>query len=620
MRSSSVLLPTVLPTLRGVWLALFRMIWCLAFALTVFSAIGATWLDASPSRESTWRSLVEREGAIGVTLLFPVAARTWCIGRVTSPAASASGVHTGECLVALNGHPVTPTTPAAAIAQAMGHREGEITVLRLVGAGGRVQEHALAYRQANIDAWYRGSGLNPFRQYLLRRVAYDLMTLLMLAVSTVLFLRRSHEPVAAAFAIGLCLMPIGRTVEFWGAIDAFRSYQVLSAVPYFLMLMTGCAFPDGRYWPSWTRFSLIAVLGFIPAVFSASEDAEFTLFTAPAFIAIVVMLALRYRRLTPGAERQQLRWAAFGIAAGIILQLLRIPFVFLQDALGQGSFTPWIDLAGSFLHALGFAVIGAGFGVALLRYRLYDAESFIGRSAVLAAVTLLIAGLWAGLEQTIGTFLPSALGQGQQALASALSAAFAVVVASAAHRRMHAWIEKRFQKGVYLLKAKLPALLDALAPRWGTAELCGRVLNDVVRDVRATKAALLLRQEDGRLFAMASRGVEEDELRVWIEISTAAPRAIEDDVVESETAPFRLALPLIDNLVDENVGWLLVGARPDGTSCNRDERRALAEVAAPIARAIATTLARDRREARLWERLEALVTGSDVRRALKSQE
>jgi hypothetical protein len=49
--------------------------------------------------------------------------------------------------------------------------------------------------------------------------------------------------------------------------------------------------------------------------------------------------------------------------------------------------------------------------------------------------------------------------------------------------------------------------------------------------------------------------------------------------------------------MNENIGWLLVGARPDGSVCNRDERAALAAVAPQIARAIATVQARDRRAA-----------------------
>jgi hypothetical protein len=52
-----------------------------------------------------------------------------------------------------------------------------------------------------------------------------------------------------------------------------------------------------------------------------------------AFTAIAVLsIALPYRRLPPGLERQQVRWALFGFAAGTILLVLATAIAFLPDA------------------------------------------------------------------------------------------------------------------------------------------------------------------------------------------------------------------------------------------------------------------------------------------------
>ena len=59
---------------------------------------------------------------------------------------------------------------------------------------------------------------------------------------------------------------------------------------------------------------------------------------------------------------------------------------------------------------------------------------------------------------------------------------------------------------------------------------------------------------------------------------------------------FRLAL------AEENMpatAWLLLGRRPDGTPCSRDERKALEELAVPLAGAIVTTEVRDMRDKKL---------------------
>ncbi len=50
---------------------------------------------------------------------------------------------------------------------------------------------------------------------------------------------------------------------------------------------------------------------------------------------------------------------------------------------------------------------------------------------------------------------------------------------------------------------------------------------------------------------------------------------------EGPVFPFRLAL----SEEDKATAWLLVGPRPDGTPCNRDERESLVALVAPIARA-----------------------------------
>src|SRR5205085_5012850 len=137
-------------------------------------------------------------------------------------------------------------------------------------------------------------------------------------------------------------------------------HRVADSLPYILILMVACAFPDGRYWPSWTRFSIVVMpLIYAPLMFRVTSYGDFSLLTVPAFLAIIVILALRYRRLRVGSERQQFRWVTFGIAAGILTLLLRVALVSVQNGLSPAPFSPWVDYSASFVHALGYAIIGA---------------------------------------------------------------------------------------------------------------------------------------------------------------------------------------------------------------------------------------------------------------------
>ncbi len=594
------MLPAVLPRLRGVWLGLFRFAFAAVFALAVFSAAGATWFEARETGLTTAEVWSGALYGLGVRIFPPVGAQSWRVFRPYSAEAIASGIRSGDEIVGLNGRPITRATGVGRFPQLIDAREGRHAVFALRGPKGAVHDYVLTWRARNIETWYRGSGLDSWRQTMARRLGYDLMTLLLLLPAIVLFLRRQREIVAAAFALSLGLLSIGPTNEYWGAIGLLGAYRIVTAVPYVLVLMIGCAFPDGRFWPSWTRFSLIAVpLVYLPLISIGVDYSNFSLLTAPAFIVLVVILALRYRRLPAGAERQQFRWVAFGLTAGVFTLLLRFALTFAQAGLSPAPFSPWVDFSASFTHALGYAVIGGGFGIALLRFRLYDAESLVSRSAALASTTLLLGGVWGASEKAIEVGFSGLLGQGAEGSATVVGAGIAVIFVTPLHGRLHKWIEKRFSSEVWDLKERLPEKVTALSQRVGTHALCDAVLDHIARAVRVTPAALVLRRGDDLVVA-AHRGILPDQ--VCAGLTQASLPQSGEMVDETAAFPFRLAL----GEEDEACAWLLLGPRPDGTPCNRDERGALAELAAPLGRAIATTDARDEHDGRVAALLRAL--------------
>lgn len=589
-----MLLPAVLPRLGGAWLWLSRLVFAAAFSFALFSATAATWYEAHRSNTSQiWGVPL----GLGARIFSPVGQAGWRVVKPFSIEAIASGFHPGDDIVAVNGHTITHLDTITRFIDA---HEGHRTVLTLRGTDGKLYRRTLTWHAANIRTWFRGSGLDPWRQTMMRRFTYDLMTLLLVLPATILFLRRPHEIVAAVFATGLCLMSVGSTLEYWVAVGMVDVYRIIDSVPYILILMVACAFPDGRYWPSWTRLSIVVMpLIYAPLVFSVTGYGNFSLLTVPAFLAIIAILVLRYRRLRVGSERQQFRWVTFGIAAGLLTLLLRVALVQVQNALSPAPFSPWVDYSASFVHALGYAIIGAGFAIALLKYRLYDAESLISRSAALTAMTLMLAGVWAGSEKAIEAVLTAMLGQGQEGLAGIVSAAFAVVLITPMHGRVHGWIERRFRNSVWRLKEELPERVALLSQRIGTVALSETVLEQIVRAVRVTRAALVLDQ-NGSAIVAAHRDVTPQHVQSWM--NGARPSDRREEVDEDSQFPFRLAL-MEDGRC---IARLLLGPRPDGTPCNRDEREALGEVAASIARGIATTEAREERDNRMTSVLQAL--------------
>ena len=72
----------------------------------------------------------------------------------------------------------------------------------------------------------------------------------------------------------------------------------------------------------------------------------------------------------------------------------------------------------------------------------------------------------------------------------------------------------------------------------------------------------------------------------------------------NHTTPQEALVRLIDGLTDRF--WLILGPRPDGSFYNRDERDTLAEIADPIARALAVATQHRQREHAIERAMETM--------------
>lgn len=97
-------------------------------------------------------------------------------------------------------------------------------------------------------------------------------------------------------------------------------------------------------------------------------------------------IVVRLRR-AEGEERLQLRWvayaAAFAIAVNLLATIFAIAFHLSDSASG---------VVGTFSTLLGFGLaLPASFGIAILRYRLYDLDLLLNRTLLYGAVTVVLA-------------------------------------------------------------------------------------------------------------------------------------------------------------------------------------------------------------------------------------
>lgn len=188
----------------------------------------------------------------------------------------------------------------------------------------------------------------------------------------------------------------------------------------------------------------------------------------------VAAVAVRFRRAT-GLERQQLRWFLWSVVAGFVA-ILAIPF----GALG------W---------ALGPALVPTGIAIAILRYRLYDLDRLVSRTVTYAAVTLVLAGVYAGI--VVG--LQAVAGPDD---APDLVVAGATLAAAALFRpvrsRVQRFVDRRFNRSRYDADAVVGRFAERLRDELELPTLAADLRDAVARTLHPGHVAVWVRPSDAR--------------------------------------------------------------------------------------------------------------------------
>jgi hypothetical protein len=120
-------------------------------------------------------------------------------------------------------------------------------------------------------------------------------------------------------------------------------------------------------------------------------------FHSPLPLLLLLTMVALIRRLvgSRGEERQQLKWIVFASGAAIIAEVA-------ANVISSVGLDPNGTIYGltAFL-ALG-VVLPASFGVAILKYGLYEIDVFISRTLVYGALAALITAIYVGIVVGIG--------------------------------------------------------------------------------------------------------------------------------------------------------------------------------------------------------------------------
>jgi hypothetical protein len=597
-------LPRAVPPFSARTYRLFTIVWVAAFLLAVGGPLaGFYYRYTSPSNNS--------QLLLGSRAGFAVAPRDATLVRFTvGPEASNAGIKPGDRILAIYGLPLPKVMPVTeqALSEhaedpayiAMGNvlfgTDNAEVPLTVRDPDGRIRDVTVVTGEQHIDAGAKALGLSPKLLSfidLLPVLAYPFL----LWAAWILHRRNSRDAVSSILSLAV-LLTIGAeqpSAVFLANIGIPRWLNVAIYDLGNICLLAGILlFPHGTL-----SRRLVVLLCALPVLMLLKGQLYQSVFVG--FMLVAVLMLLRCLRRTESSElRQQIRWALLGFSGYALLRGISIASdVFKWSAASFGQQLLVEMLAGISL-AVGVLLLQFGLLVALLRYRLYDAEIVISRSANFALITLAVAAIFAGaadaLKQIIYNFYGNTNSEGPVVIAAAL----ATVLINPIQERIQRWSERKFQKNLFLLRDDLPELVRDMRETASLQEMVDEILTQVDRGVRAIRSAMIVNDR-----VLRAKGLKVDEVKSWRSSTFAQNYASEP--CESSDRVFPIRLPLVPSSGDEApVGFLLVGPRPDGSIPSRDEQKALAGVSEAIARAIRTVIKREAREHQVAETIAAI--------------
>ena len=606
-------LPPVVPPFNTNSYRLFTALWVLAFVLAVTGTLVGFYFRYTEPHNNSQLLLGSRAG-------FAVSPGDATVVRFTvGPQPKTGGVIPGDRIIAIYGLPLPKTMPFNEEALtdhaddpayiAMGNllfaEDASEIPLTVRDPDGRVRDVTVVAGEQHIDAGSRALGISPKLLSfidLLQVIFYPFL----IWAAWLLHRRNSRDVVSSILSLAV-LLSIGAeqpSSVFLATVGVPRGVNVAIFDLGNVLLLTGILlFPHGNL--SWRVIGLIACLPLLWFLHGQVYQAYFI-----AFMIIGVLAMVRRLRQTESSDqRQQIRWALFGISTYAALRCISIVTDYLKWSTDSFGHQMLVEMGAGISFALAVLCLQLGLLVALLRYRLYDAEIVIGRSVNFAVITLGVAAVFAAagdaLKQIVYNYSGNTTNEGPIIFAAAL----ATIMVNPIQDRVQRWSEKKFQKNLYLLREDLPQSVRDMRETASLTEMLQGILAQVDRGVRAVRGAMIVNG-----CVMAVRGISKEEVEEWR--TSMSAQDYKSDICEASDRLFPIRAPLIPSSDEEEpIGYLLVGSRPDGSIPSRAEQSALAEVSEEIARAIRTVIKREAREAEIAEliadnsrRIEALET------------
>jgi len=180
---------------------------------------------------------------------------------------------------------------------------------------------------STIESGIAQLGLTPQQFFLLFLVPEFAATLTFLAIGLLIRTRRPNDWFSLFASLWMIMFGLTTTSTFvllgspGGLLEFFYSVAVLFS--YIGIVIFLFVFPDGKFWPSWTRYIALGWSLFsISTVYSNWFDWESPLsglIVVPLLGAILYSQIYRYRKVSTPAQREQTKWLIVALALNVLL-------------------------------------------------------------------------------------------------------------------------------------------------------------------------------------------------------------------------------------------------------------------------------------------------------------
>jgi hypothetical protein len=266
-------------------------------------------------------------------------------------------------------------------------------------------------------------------------------------LSALIVRRRADDRGALLAAYFLAAFPIFE-LDGWLSSDSASAWLGNIFVPMLLIFVL--LFPDGQFAPGWTRWLAVGVVVYFVAtsqpasgLLSGLELVGLLL----VFLAVIGAQIYRYRVISTGGQREQIKWAVVGLAVAL-LGLAALWFIIPIAPFDTKQGSLYIAFTTSVGTAVVVSSVPMAIAVAVLRNHLWDIDRIISRALAYTVLTVMLAAVYAASVIGMQTLSRGLVGRSSD-IAIALSTLIIAALFGPLRRRVQTVIDRRFYRSRY---------------------------------------------------------------------------------------------------------------------------------------------------------------------------